>query len=90
MKLHDKHVRLPDGRTGVVVGSGIDGLTVIADGRLVHEHASKVEVIEPPAAADPPQPQRTAQNFQTSHDPPPRVENPNRLSVLVSDKWVKI
>jgi hypothetical protein len=90
LKMLGAWVRLPDGREGHIAGSGLDGLTVIVDGRIVHAANATVTVIPAPAAAEHPQPQRAAQNFQTSHEPPPRVENPNRLSVLVSDKWVKI
>jgi hypothetical protein len=90
MKLHNQHVRLADGKVGYVAGSGIDGLTVIVDGRIVHVHASTVTVIPPPAAPDLPPPVRTAQPMQTSHEPPPRIANPNRLSVLVSERWVDV
>jgi hypothetical protein len=91
MKLHNAWVRLPDGREGTVVASGLDGLTIVTEGRIVHAANATVTVIPAPAAPPLPEPVRTAQAaIQTSHEPPARVENPNRLSVLVSDKWVKI
>jgi hypothetical protein len=91
MKMLGKHVRLADGREGHVAGSTIDGYTIVIDGRIVIAAPKDVTAIPTPAAPDLPPPQRTAQQpIQTSHEPPARVENPNRLSVLVSDKWVKI
>jgi hypothetical protein len=88
MKLHNKHVRLPDGREGYVAGSGLDGLTVIVDGRIVHVHASAVTVIPGPAAAADPEPVRTPQRpIQTSHEEPQFPSRPRGLSVLVNDKW---
>jgi hypothetical protein len=88
LKMHGAHVRLADGRTGFVCGSGIDGLTVHLDeGRIVHAGNATVTVIPAPVAAEHPQPVRSAQRpIQTSHEPP-RVENPNRLSILVAEKW---
>jgi hypothetical protein len=91
MKLHNAHVRLADGREGVVVASGLDGLTVIVDGRIVQAANSTVTVIPAPAAPDLPPPQRTAQRpIQTSHEEPPRVQviaNPYGLPVLVDGRW---
>jgi hypothetical protein len=88
MKLHNQHVRLPDGREGYVAGSGIDGLTVIVDARIVHAAASTVTVIPPPAAPPLPEPVRTAKPMQTSHERPiPFPSRPQGLSVLVSEKW---
>jgi hypothetical protein len=88
MKLHNKHVKLPDGREGYVAGSGLDGLTVIVDGRIVHVLPKDVTVISPPAAAEHPQPVRTAQPpIQTSHEPNPFPSRPHNLPVLVSGKW---
>jgi len=58
------HVRLSDGRTGFVCGSGIDGLTIhLAEGRIAHALAKDVTVIPAPVATDPPPQQRTAQHF---------------------------
>jgi hypothetical protein len=89
MKLHNKHVRLPDGREGYVAGSGLDGLTVIVDGRIVNVLPKDVTVIPPPAAAEHPQPVRTAQRaIQTHHDEEnPFPNRPHGLPVLVSGKW---
>jgi hypothetical protein len=85
------HVRLSDGRTGFVCGSGIDGLTVHLDeGRITHALASTVTVIPAPAAPDLPEPVRTPQRLiQTSHEMPPaaRVVIPPGMTVLVSEKW---
>jgi hypothetical protein len=88
MKLLGKWVRLADGRTGHVAGSTLDGYTVVIDGKIVI--AKDVTAIPPPAAAEHPQPQRTAQRpIATSHEPPPPaiVQNPHGLPVLVSGKW---
>jgi hypothetical protein len=88
MKLHDKHVRLADGREGVVVASGLDGLVIVVDGRIAHAREKDVTVIPTPAAPPLPEPIRTAKPMQTSHEPPiPFPSRPQGLSVLVSDKW---
>jgi hypothetical protein len=79
---------LADGREGHVVGSGIDGLSLVVDGRLVHVHASKVEVIPTPSGPEPVTPARRPQQFQTSHEPPPTImRKPDLAGVLVSGKW---
>jgi hypothetical protein len=82
-------VRLPDGRTGHIAGSGIDGLSVIVDGRIVITAANDVTAIATPAAAHPELvrvPQRPIQTHHTAEEPqfPSR---PQGLSVLVNDKW---
>ena len=84
------HVRLSDGRTGFVCGSGIDGLTVHLDeGRIAHASAKDVTVIPAPVATDPPQPQRSDQRIRTNHEPP--AEDPQREYVTVTipgSKWM--
>jgi hypothetical protein len=88
MKILGVWVRLPDGREGHVAASGIDGLVVIVQGRMVTVKPSDATVIPvpPPLAADLPEPVRTAQRpIQTHH---PLDEMPaHNLSVLVSGKW---
>jgi hypothetical protein len=80
-------VRLPDGRTGHVVASGIDGLAVQIDGRLVTVKPSDVTPIDPPAA-EYPEPQRSAQApIQTSHEEPQFPSRPNPRGILVDGKW---
>jgi hypothetical protein len=84
------HVRLADNRTGVVVGSGIDGLTIHLDeGRITHELAKNVTEIPPPAPVDPPPPRRTAQHITSNHaEPPPQhVVIPPGVSVMHDGKW---
>jgi hypothetical protein len=85
------HVRLSDGRTGFVCGSGLDGLTIHLDeGRIAYANPADVTVISAPTPTDPPPLQRTVQQpIRTSHNEPPAqvVENPKRLPVLVAGKW---
>jgi hypothetical protein len=87
MKKLGKWVCLANGKVGHIVGETIDGLTVVVDGRIVHALPKDVTVIPPPVAPEPPQPQRTVQNFQTSHEPPARVEIPPGGSVMRDGKW---
>jgi len=84
------HVRLSDGRTGFVCGSGLDGLTVHLDeGRITYAKPADVTVIPAPTPTDPPPLQRTVQQpIQTSHEPPAQqVKLPPGVSVLVAGKW---
>jgi hypothetical protein len=86
LKMLGTWVRLADGRTGHVAASGIDGLVVIVDGRMVT--AKDVTPIAPPAAVAHPDPQRSAQRpIQTSHEPNPFPNRPQGLSVLVNERW---
>jgi hypothetical protein len=89
MKMLGKYVRLADGREGHVAGSGIDGLTVIVDGRIVMVLPKDVTAIPPPAAAEHPEPVRTARPIATSHEPPPNPfpSRPNPRGVLVDGRW---
>jgi hypothetical protein len=91
MKLHNKHVRLPDGEVGVVVASGLDGLVVVTDGKIVNTLEKDITVIPAPAAAPLPEPVRTAQAPIQTHHPldeePQFPARPQGLSVLVSNKW---
>jgi hypothetical protein len=48
-------VRLPDGRSGHVAASGIDGLVVIVDGQMVTVKPSEVTAIPAPTAAEHPE-----------------------------------
>jgi hypothetical protein len=87
---HGAHVRLPDGKVGHIVGHTLDGVSVVADGRLVHALPKDVTEIPAPHSPPIPEPQRSANApIQTSHEPPPAqvIANPNRLPVLVSGKW---
>jgi hypothetical protein len=88
MKLHNKHVRLPDGKVGVVVASGLDGLVIVTDGRIVNALEKDITVLPPPAAAPFPEPQRTTQApIKTHHTADDMPADPFGMSVLVSGKW---
>jgi hypothetical protein len=89
MKLHNKHVRLADGREGVVVASGLDGLVIVADGRIVNALPKDVTVI--PTPTEHPEPVRTAQAPIKTHHPldeePQFLSRPNPRGVLVDGRW---
>jgi hypothetical protein len=72
LKMLGSLVRLPDGRTGHIAGSGLDGVNVICDGRVITVAAADLTAIPPPADPLP---------------EPARIANPLNMAVLVSGKW---
>jgi hypothetical protein len=87
LKMLGSWVRLPDGREGHIAGSGLDGLVIVSEGKIVHALPKDVTPISPPPSTLSPY-ARPIQTHHTADDmPAQRIADPFGMSVLVSGKW---